>query len=76
MVIIGAHDGQNHTERKQESTPNHKTPLKPIDVLGIKVDKLTVELSSVKHDIKILMDHINYKNKSQSELYTQKGWFW
>jgi len=61
---------------QQEGTPNHKSPLKPIDVLRIEVDKLTVELTSVKNDIKILMDHINYKDKTQTQLYTQKGWFW
>ncbi len=55
--------------------PNHTSPMKPIDEVNRKVDALTVEIRSLKKDIKIILDTIKSK-KTQTEYYTEKGWFW
>ena len=53
------------------SKPNHKVPLRPIDVLKIELDKLNLEVNSMKNEIKML----KVKVKSEKDLYTEKGWF-
>jgi hypothetical protein len=59
--------------QEQEKGPNHESPLKPIDLLTVKIDKLTLELEAVKRDIKIILDHINYKDKQSQP---SKGWWY
>jgi len=59
----------------KEEGANHKSPLKPIDELNIKVDKLSLQVSSLKNDIRIILDTIKPKN-TQTEIATQKGWLW
>ena len=54
------------------SKPNHKVPLRPIDVLKIELDKLNLEVNSMKNEIKML----KVKVKSEKDLYTEKGWLW
>ena len=61
--------------KNEASRPNHKIPLKPIDVVKAEVDKLHTDIKSIKADIQIILDHINYKDK-QTQIATQKGWFW
>jgi hypothetical protein len=58
--------------QEQGNGANHQSPLKPIDLLTVKIDKLTLELEAVKRDIKIILDHINYKDKQSQP----KGWFY
>ena len=58
-------------EEKEASRPNHKSPLKPIQELQVKVDKLKVDMDCVKRDISIILDHINYQEKQKS-----KGYWW
>ncbi len=55
--------------------PNHKIPLKPIDEVNRKVDALTFEVRSLKREIRIILDTVKSK-KTETELYTEKGWFW
>jgi hypothetical protein len=50
----------------------HQSPLKPIDMLNVKIDKLSLEIESIKRDMKIILDHINYKDKQSQP----KGWFY
>lgn len=59
--------------QEQGNGPNHQSPIKPIDRLNVKVDKLTLEVEAVKRDIKIILDHINYKDKQSQP---SKGWFY
>jgi len=59
----------------KEEGANHKSPLKPIDELNIKVDKLSLQVSSLKNDIRIILDTIKPKN-TQTEIATKNGWLW
>ena len=60
--------------KNEASRPNHKSPLKPIDIMKAEVDKLHLDIKSIKADIQIILDHINYKEKAKQE--ASKGWFW
>jgi len=66
-VIIGA--------IKDASRPNHKSPLKPIDDVNMKLDKLTFEVKSLKREIRIILDAVKPQN-TQTDTATQNGWFW
>ncbi len=57
--------------KEEKKKPNHKSPLKPIDDLKIKVDKLQVDISSMKNDMRIIMDAINHQNQQNT-----KGWWY
>ena len=57
--------------KEQEKGPNHKSPLKPIDQIQVKIDKLQLDVSSMKRDIRIIIDAVNYQEKQQS-----KGWWY
>ena len=57
-------------EQKKEG-PNHESPLKPIDRLIVKVDKLSLEVSSIKRDMRIIIDNINHQQKQQ-----ERGWWY
>ena len=57
--------------QEQEKGPNHQSPIKPIDRLIIKVDKLSIEVSSIKRDMKIIIDNINHQQNQQ-----QRGWWY
>ena len=65
-VIIGAIKEQE----KEASRPNHKSPMKPIQEIQVKVDKLKLDVECIKRDITIILDHINYQEKQK-----QKGWW-
>ena len=58
-----------------EQGANHKSPLKPIDELNIKVDKLSLEVRSLKNDLRIILDTIKPKI-TQTEIATHTRWFW
>lgn len=58
-------------EQQKEKGPNHESPLKPIDILSVKVDKLSVEIGSIKRDMKIIIDNINHQQQQQNKGY----WF-
>jgi hypothetical protein len=58
-------------EEKEASRPNHLSPLKPIQEIQLKVDKLQIDMESVKRDIRIIMDSVNHQQQQQS-----KGWWW
>jgi len=60
--------------KDEVSRPNHKSPLKPIDIMKAKVDKLHLDIKSIKADIQIILDHLNYKDKAKQE--ASKSWFW
>ena len=57
--------------KEEASRPNHKLPLKPIDDLKIKVDKLQLDVSSMKNDLRIIMDAVNHQNQQSA-----KGYWW
>lgn len=59
--------------KNEASRPNHKIPIKPIDMVKAEVDKLHTDIKSIKADIQIILDHINYKEKKHEE---SKSWFW
>jgi len=59
--------------KNEASRPNHKVPLKPIDVVKAEVDKLHTDIKSIKADIQIILDHLNYKEKAKQE--ASKSWF-
>lgn len=56
---------------KEEKEILDNTPLKPIQKLQVKIDRLEIEVGSLKNDIKILLDHLNYKEKQK-----QSSWWW
>jgi hypothetical protein len=56
--------------KEQEKGPNHKSPLKPIDQMRVKVDRLQLDVDCIKRDISIILDHINHQTDQQS-----KGWW-
>jgi len=58
-------------EQKKEKGANHESPLKPIDRLIVKVDKLSLEVSSIKRDMRIIIDNINHQQKQQ-----ERGWWY
>ena len=58
-------------EQQKENGPNHKSPLKPIDELKIKIDKLQLDITSMKNDMRIIIDNINHQDQQQS-----KGYWW
>jgi hypothetical protein len=68
IVIISSIKEQ---EKKTESSPNHKSPLKPIQEIQVKIDKLQLDVSSMKRDISIILDHINYQEKQKA-----RGWWY
>jgi len=45
--------------------------LKPIDELKIKIDKLQLDITSMKNDMRIIIDNINHQDQQQS-----KGWWY
>ena len=57
--------------KEQEKGPNHKSPMKPIQEIQVKVDKLKVDMECVKRDISIILDHINYQEKQKA-----RGWWY
>jgi hypothetical protein len=57
--------------KEDQKKPNHKLPLKPIDELKIKVDKIQLDVSSMKNDMRIIIDNINYQNQQNTKGY----WF-
>ena len=57
--------------KEEASRPNHKLPLKPIDDLKIKVDKLQLDVTSMKNDMRIIMDAVNHQNLQSTKGY----WF-
>ena len=57
---------------KEEDDKLDNTPLKPIDKLKVKVDRLELEVGSLKNDVKIILDHLNYKEKQKQ----QTNWWW
>ena len=59
--------------QEQKNGANHEIPLKPIDRLNVKVDKLNLEIETLKRDVKIILDHINYKDKQSQP---SKGWWY
>ena len=58
-------------KEEKKKGPNHESPIKPIDKLIIKVDKLSIEVSSIKRDMKIIIDNINHQQNQQ-----QRGWWY
>jgi len=56
---------------EEAKKPNHKLPLKPIDDLKIKVDKLQLDITSMKNDMRIIMDAVNHQNQQSA-----KGYWW
>jgi hypothetical protein len=58
--------------KEEASRPNHKSPVKPIEDVNRKIDALTLEVSSLKREIRIIIDTL----KPQTEVATQKGWLW
>ena len=66
-VIIGA--------LKDASKPNHKIPLKPIDDVNRKLDALTLEVKSLRREIRIILDVVKPQN-TQTDTAIQNGWFW
>jgi hypothetical protein len=58
-------------EEQKETGPNHKSPLKPVQEVQVKVDKLQVDIESIKRDINIILDHINHQDRQRS-----KGWWY
>ena len=57
--------------KEEASRPNHKLPLKPIDDLKRKVDKLQLDVTSMKNDLRIIMDAVNHQNQQNA-----KGYWW
>ena len=57
--------------KEEQKKPNHKSPLKPIDELKIKVDKIQLDVTSMKNDMRIIIDNINYQNQQNTKGY----WF-
>ena len=53
----------------EKQNPNHELPLKPIDKLNVKVDKLSLDIQTMKSDMKIIIDYINSTQKSQNKGY-------
>jgi hypothetical protein len=41
--------------KEQEKGPNHKSPLKPIDQMRVKIDKLQLDVDCIKRDIRIIL---------------------
>ena len=66
VIISAIKEQQNEASR-----PNHKSPLKPIDELKIKIDKLQLDITSMKNDMRIIIDNINHQDQQQS-----KGWWY
>lgn len=56
---------------KDKVKPNHKSPLKPIDEIKIQVDKISVDVQSIKQDLRIIMDAINHQQASKPA-----GWWY
>lgn len=67
-VIIEAIKGE-------ASRPNHQSPIKPIDDVNRKLDALTLEVASLKKEIRIILDTLKPKN-TQTDIATKNGWFW
>ena len=57
--------------KEHKVKPNHKSPLKPIDEIKIHVDKISVDVQSIKQDLRIIMDAINHQ-----EAQASKGWWY
>ena len=57
--------------KEQENGPNHKSPLKPIQEIQVKIDKLQLDVSSMKRDIRIIMDAVNHQQEQVKKGY----WF-
>ena len=68
IVIISSIKEQ---EKKTESSPNHKSPLKPIDQMRVKIDKLQLDVDCIKKDIRIIMDAVNHQQEQ-----VKKGYWW
>ena len=68
IIIISSIKEQ---EKKTESSPNHKSPLKPIDQMRVKIDKLQLDMDCIKKDIRIIMDAVNHQEQQQ-----QRGWWY
>jgi|DEB0MinimDraft_10_1074344.scaffolds.fasta_scaffold202202_2 hypothetical protein len=58
-------------KEQKEKGVGHQSPLKPIEKLNVKIDKLSLEVGSIKRDIKIIIDNINHQQNQQ-----QKGWWY
>ena len=58
-------------KEEDASRPNHKSPLKPIQEIQVKVDKLKLDMECVKRDISIILDHINHQQEQVKKGY----WF-
>jgi hypothetical protein len=58
-------------KQQEEKGAGHESPLKPIEKLNVKIDKLSLEVSSIKRDMKIIIDNINHQQKQQERGY----WF-
>jgi hypothetical protein len=56
---------------KEEKEKIDNTPLKPIQKLQVKIDRLEIQVGSLKNDVQILLDHLNYKDKQK-----QSSWWW
>jgi len=56
---------------KEKVKPNHKSPLKPVDEIKIKMDKISMDVQSIKHDLRIIMDAVNHQ-----EAHASKGWWY
>jgi len=61
-------------DNNRAPTTYHKSPLKPIDEVNRKVDILTLEVRSLKREIRIILDAVKPQN-TQTEIEIQKGWF-
>jgi|DEB0MinimDraft_4_1074332.scaffolds.fasta_scaffold94374_2 hypothetical protein len=58
---------------KEEKEKIDNTPLKPIQKIQVKVDRLELEVGSLKNDVKIILDHLNYKEKQKQQ---SSSWWW
>jgi len=58
-------------KQQNEKGAGHESPLKPIDRLIVKVDKLSLEVTSIKRDMRIIIDNINHQENQQN-----KGWWY
>ena len=54
-----------------DNGPNHKSPLKKVDILQIKIDKLSLEIKDLKKEIEPLMDYIK-----ENQIAQKKGYWW
>ncbi len=61
-------------DNNRDSGPNHVSPIKPIDKLSVKVEKLSLDIQALKRDMRIVIDHINSQDKLKNK--SSGGWFY